>query len=70
MGIFHAYLLYMICYAVFTILIDLHSQKWMNTSLFEFTIYLSHALKHIYIFPDFSQSDISYALPVFVANYM
>ena len=32
------------------ILVDLHKQQFINTSLFEFTIKLSRALKHIYIF--------------------
>ena len=30
----HAYLLYMICYAIVAILVDLSSQKWINISLF------------------------------------
>ena len=46
---FRVYFLYMVCYAAVSILIDLHSKKYTNTSLFKFTIYLSHELKHIYL---------------------
>ena len=34
----HAYLLYMICYAIVAILVDMHPQKWMNISLFELLV--------------------------------
>ena len=33
-GSYYAYFLYMIIYAIVTILIDFHSQKWINISLF------------------------------------
>ena len=43
------YFLYMVWYAAFTILIDLNSKMFINTPLFEFAIYLSYELKHIYL---------------------
>ena len=41
----HAYFLYMICYYIVAIFIDMNLQKWINISLFEL---FSHALKHVY----------------------
>ena len=35
---YHAYFLYMICYAIVAILIDLNSQKCINVSLFELVV--------------------------------
>ena len=34
----HAYFLYMICYAIFDIIIDLHLQDWIKISLFELSV--------------------------------
>ena len=34
----HAYFLYIICYSVVVILFDLHSQGWINISLFELVV--------------------------------
>ena len=31
---FHTYFLYMVCYSIVAILVDIHSQKWINISLF------------------------------------
>ena len=44
----HSYLLYIIFYDTSTIIIDLHLKQFINTCLFGFAIYLSHALKRIY----------------------
>ena len=35
---FHAYFLYILCHSIVVILVDLHSQKWINTLLFELVV--------------------------------
>ena len=32
--VFHAYFLHMICYYIVDIIVDMHSQKWINISFF------------------------------------
>ena len=44
----HAYFLFIICYYIVVIFIDMNFQKWINISLFEL---FSHALKHVYYYP-------------------
>ena len=50
----HAYLLYIICYEFFTILVNLHSQKWINIYLLELVVTYIEA--HIFV-PSFSITD-------------
>ena len=51
----HAYLLYIICYSIVVILVDLHSKKWMNISLFELVVKCIEI--HIFV-PSFSTYHI------------
>ena len=51
----YAYFLYIICYAIFAILVELHSQYWINISLFGLVVTCIEA--HI-IVPSFSISHI------------
>ena len=41
----NAYFLYMSCYYIVAIFIDMNLQKWIDISLFEL---FSHALTHVY----------------------
>ena len=64
----NTYSLYIIGYSIFVILVDLHSQKWINTLLFElvFTCIKTHifvtnlSIYHIFIFI-ISFSVVSYS---------
>ena len=40
------YFLYMICYSIFAILIELHSKHWINISLFELVVTCSEKKIH------------------------
>ena len=54
----HAYFLYIICYSIVVILIDLHSQRWINILFFELvvtciethTFVPSFSIYHIFIY--------------------
>ena len=56
------YLLYMICYAIFIILVDLYSHKWIDISLFELVVTCIE--KHI-IVPSLSISNIFISIITF-----
>ena len=51
----HAYFLYIIYHSIVVILVDLHSQKWINTLLFELVVTCNKT--HIFV-PTFSISHI------------
>ena len=45
--LFHKYVLYITCYAIFTNIIDLHSQNFINISLFE--LVFTRTKTHIFV---------------------
>ena len=51
----HAFFLYIICYSIFIIIVYLHSQKWINISLFQLVVTCIETHKFV---PSFSISHI------------
>ena len=58
----HAYVMYIICYLVVVILVDLHSQKWINTSLFGLVVTCIEKYSFV---PGFSISHIFISILIF-----
>ena len=64
---FHSYCLYMICYAIFDILVDLHSQLWIHKYFFELVVTCIEA--HIF-FPSFSISNLFISIIIFFCCFL
>ena len=63
----HAYLLYIIFCSIVSILVDLHSQKWIDISMFELVVTCIEA--HIFV-PSFSISYILISTIMFFCCFL